>query len=326
MAKIDASYFGNPLWLAPMAGVTEPAFRTLCIEYGAGLTYTEMISAKALEYANDKTHDMALPAPAEQRIAIQLFGHEPEVMARQAKVLADEMADRIALIDVNMGCPVPKVHKKGEGAALMRAPHLAADIIAAMVKALEPYGIPVTAKFRSGWDEASLNAVEFARVLEQAGACALGVHGRTAQQLYRGKSDSGVIKAVASAVSVPVIGSGDVFSYGDAQAMMSDCGAAAVFVARGARGNPWVFTGHEPTASERLAAARRHLELYVRFHGQDHLSPMRAHLSFYMHGQPGAASLRRELGSAVLLEDYQRVLDAAASRCGACDEDTVEHA
>ena len=315
MAGIDAALFANPLWLAPMAGVTEPAFRTLCIEHGAGLTYTEMISAKALEYANDKTHDMALPAPAERKIAIQLFGHEPAVMARQAQLLAEEMADRIALVDVNMGCPVPKVCKKGEGSALMGTPKLAAQIVAEMVRALDPYGIPVTAKFRSGIDDGNLNAVEFARTLEQAGAAALGVHGRTAVQLYRGKSDKRVIKAVADAVSVPVIGSGDVFTHDDALFMMADYGAAAVFMARGARGNPWVFTGHEPSALERIAAARRHLELYIRFHGDAHLSPMRAQLAFYMHGQPGAASLRRELGVASSAEDFFALLDAAAERC-----------
>lgn len=314
MAQVNPSLFENPLWLAPMAGVTEPAFRTLCIEHGAGLTYTEMVSAKALEYANDKTHDMVVPAPAEDRIAIQLFGHEPDVMARQVAVLADEMADRIALVDVNMGCPVLKVHKKGEGAALMRTPQLAADIVKAMTAALEPYGIPVTAKFRSGWDEDTLNAVEFAKLLEQAGAAALGVHGRTAKQLYRGQADWSVIRSVADAVQVPVIGSGDVFSTADAHHMMSVCGAAAVFVARGARGNPWIFSGHEPTQLERLEAARRHLELYIRFHGDAHLSPMRAHLSFYVHGQPGAAELRRGLGAATTAAEFYSLLDEAEAR------------
>lgn len=320
MTRIDPSLFDNPLWLAPMAGVTEPAFRTLCIEHGAGLTYTEMVSAKALEYANDKTHDMVVPAPAEEKIAIQLFGHEPACMARQAAALADEMANRIALVDVNMGCPVLKVHKKGEGAALMRTPQLAADIISAMAAALEPYGIPVTAKFRSGWDDESLNAVEFAKLLEDAGAAALGVHGRTAKQLYRGTADWGVIRNVADAVEVPVIGSGDVFSVEDAHRMLTECGAAAVFVARGARGNPWIFSGHEPTQFERLKAARRHLELYIRFHGEGHLSPMRAHLSFYVHGQPGAAELRRGLGAATTAAEFYALLDEAEARSCAAGE------
>lgn len=314
MAHIDSSFFANPLWLAPMAGVTEPAFRTLCIEHGAGLTYTEMVSAKALEYANDKTHDMVLPAPAEDKIAIQLFGHEPDVMACQAAILADEMADRIALIDVNMGCPVLKVHKKGEGAALMRTPQLAAQIVSEMVGALDSYGIPVTAKFRSGWDEATLNAVEFAKLLEDAGAAALGVHGRTAKQLYRGQADWSVIKDVVDAVNVPVIGSGDVFSFEDAQSMMTECGASAVFVARGSRGNPWIFTGHEPTQLERLEAAKRHLDLYIQFHGSEHLSPMRAHLSFYVHGQPGAAELRRGFGAATTAAEFYELIDIACER------------
>lgn len=307
----------NPLFLAPMAGVTEQAFRTLCLEHGAGLTYTEMVSAKALEYGNGRTHVLVEPAPAERHIAVQLFGHEPDVMARQAALLAEELGERLALVDVNMGCPVPKVHKKGEGAALMRTPDLAARIVGEMVAALDPYGVPVTAKFRSGWNVQELNAVEFAQKLEAAGAAALGVHGRTATQLYRGKADWSVIAEVKQAVEVPVIGSGDVMAYADAQRMQDECGVDAVFVARGARGNPWLFGGHEPAPYERIGAARRHLELYVRFHGEERLNPLRAHLAFYVHGQPGAAVLRRRLGNAVTRAEFEAALDAAQAHCEA---------
>lgn len=315
MPQISQHYLDKPLWLAPMAGVTEKAFRTLCIEHGAALTYSEMISAKALEYANDRTRELAEPAPAERQLAVQLFGHEPEVMARQAAQLAEEMAPRIALIDVNMGCPVLKVNKKGEGAALMRTPQLAAQIIRQMSRALEPYGIPVTAKFRSGWDEGSLNAVDFALLLQEAGAAALGVHGRTAKQLYRGTADWGVVAQVAAAVEVPVIGSGDVHTPHDAQRMRQQTGAAAVFAARGARGNPWIFSGITPTPLQRVQAAQRHLELYLQFYGEEHLSPLRAQLAFYVHGQAGAADLRRALGSAVSVAEFSAVLERAAERC-----------
>ena len=315
MAQLPADLFENPVWLAPMAGVTDKAFRTLCIEHGAKVTFTEMISAKALEYANEKTRHLADPAPAEKRIAVQLFGHEPDVMARQAAVLAEEMGERLAFVDVNMGCPVQKVHKKGEGSALMKTPELAAEIISAMVATLEPYGICVTAKFRSGWNAESINAVEFAQRLESAGAAALGVHGRTAKQLYRGQADWGIIAAVKQAVSVPVIGSGDVYSHEDALRMQEQCGVDAVFAARGARGNPWIFTDQQPSSLQRIDAALRHLELYVEFYGEDYLSPLRAQLPFYVHGLPGAADVRRSLGSAHIRAEYEAVLNAARLRC-----------
>lgn len=315
MPALPDELFDNPIWLAPMAGVTEMAFRTLCLEHGAGLTYTEMVSAKALEYDSTRTHELTEPAPAEKKIAVQLFGHEPDVMARQAAALAQEMGERLAFIDVNMGCPVAKVHKKGEGAALMRDPALAAEIIAAMVAALEPYGVCVTAKFRSGWTREESTAVEFAKRLEAAGAAALGVHGRSATQMYKGKADWGIIAQVVNAADVPVIGSGDVMSHEDALAMMRECGTAAVFAARGARGNPWIFTGQVPTTRERIQAALRHLELYVQFHGSDHLQPLRAQLSYYLHGQAHATDVRRALSAAVTREDFQSLLEAALQRC-----------
>ena len=304
----------NPVVLAPMAGVTDKAFRTLCIEHGAQITCSEMISAKGLEYANERTHHLIEPAPAEEHFAVQLFGHEPDVMAAQAVAVAEELGERLAFIDVNMGCPVPKVHKKGEGSGLMRTPDLAAEIVAAMVKACGPLGVEITAKIRSGWDDASVNAVEVARCLEQAGAAAIGVHGRTAKQLYRGKADWGVIADVARAVSVPVIGSGDVMSAADAKRMLQETGAAAAFVARGAMGNPWIFNGHEPTSAERIQAARRHLQLYVQFYGERYLSPLRAQLARYVYGQPGATDIRRALGAAQALADYERILADALER------------
>lgn len=324
MIALDQELFANPVWLAPMAGVTDKAFRTLCLEHGAGLTYTEMVSAKALEYANDRTFELTEPAPAEERIAVQLFGHEPDVMARQAAVLASKMGPRLALIDVNMGCPVLKVVKKGEGSALMKTPELAAQIIRAMAAELDPLGVPVTAKFRAGWDSQSINAVDFALRLQDAGAAALGVHGRTSKQMYRGKADWGVVRAVADAVELPVIGSGDVYALADVDAALNEHGCSAVFAARGARGNPWIFEGKNPTQLQRVQAAQRHLQLYVQFYGTQHLSPLRAQLACYVHGQPGAADVRRELGAAVSLEDYERVLLDAVVRSSASCEEAVE--
>lgn len=317
MTPLDPELFKNPVWLAPMAGVTDKAFRTLCIEHGAGLTYTEMVSAKALEYANERTFVLTEPAPAEEHIAVQLFGHEPDVMARQAAALAGKMGPKLALIDVNMGCPVLKVVKKGEGSALMKTPELAAQIIRAMAAELDPLGVPVTAKFRAGWDSQSINAVDFALRLQDAGAAALGVHGRTSKQMYRGKADWAVVRSVTDAVELPVIGSGDVYGSADVDAALNEHGCAVVFAARGARGNPWIFQGQEPSQLQRVQAAQRHLELYVRFYGTEHLSPLRAQLACYVYGQPGAADVRRELGAAVSLADYQRALEDAAARCGA---------
>lgn len=288
--------------LGPMAGVTEAPFRGICKRMGASLTYTEMISAKGLHYNPDARVSKALLTfdPDETPCAVQLFGSEPDLMAEQAARIVAEYGPDVACIDINMGCPVSKVAGRGEGSGLMRTPGLAAEIVSAVTAAV---GVPVTAKFRKGWDDASVNAVEFARVLEAAGAAALCVHGRTRQQFYRGTADWDVIADVKSAVRVPVIGSGDVFSAADAKALLDRTGADAVMVARGAQGNPWIFREARalidrdevlapPSALERVEMAREHARALVAFSGEYAVTRMRKHVGWYITGMPGASRVR----------------------------------
>ena len=313
--------------LGPMAGITEAPFRGICKRMGAALTYTEMISAKGLHYNPDAAVSRALLTfdPAEVPCGVQLFGSEPDIMAEQAARIVAEYGGDVALIDINMGCPVTKVVAKGEGSALMRTPALAAEILSRMA-AVVP--VPVTAKFRTGWDESERNAVEFARALEAAGAAALCVHGRTRQQFYRGTADWSTIAEVKAAVSVPVIGSGDVFSAADAQAMIERTGVDAVMVARGAQGNPWIFRearalldrGEElsaPTPFERIDMAREHARSLVAFGGEHAVARMRKHVGWYIVGMPGASHVRERVNRVTssaeldeLLAEYREYLEA----------------
>lgn len=295
-----------------MAGVTDRAFRALCLRYGAGLTYSEMVSAKGLEYNDAKTFALIEPAAQERVLAVQLFGSDPDCMAAQAARVEERLGSRLALIDVNMGCPVRKVVRRGEGSALMKDPLRAERIVLAIAGAVS---VPVTAKFRSGWTNEEHTAVEFAKRLEQAGASLVSVHGRSARQMYRGQADWDVIAQVKDAVSIYVAGSGDVFSHDDAVRMQRECGVDAVHIARGARGNPWIFTGHNPSQRERLQAMREHYELFSSFAEPlkrasamgPYLSPLRAQLSWYVRGFPNAASIRRSLGQAVDSADFERI-------------------
>ena len=286
-----------------MAGITEAPFRGICKRLGAGLTYTEMISVKGLHYNRESEASRALLSFSADEIpcAVQISGTEPEMMAEQAVELLESRGEDIALIDINMGCPVTKVVKKGEGSALMREPALASAIVSAVVAACGE--VPVTAKIRKGWDAESLNAVEFARVLEAAGAAAIAVHGRTRAQFYRGTADWDVVAQVKQAVAVPVIGSGDVFSAGDVVAMLERTGVDAVMVARGAQGNPWIFRETRaliderielprPTWYERIDMAREHADALVAFGGERAFVRMRKHVSWYIAEMPGAALVR----------------------------------
>jgi len=312
--------------LGPMAGITEAPFRGICKRMGARLTYTEMVSAKGLHYNPDSAVSKALLTfdAGEVPCAVQIFGSEPEIMADQASRIVEERAGDVALVDINMGCPMTKVTAKGEGAALMRTPELAAEIVS---KVAEACSVPVTVKFRAGWDGTEVNAPEFARRMEAAGAAATAVHGRTREQFYRGRADWGVLAEVKRAVSVPVIGSGDVFSAADASAMLEQTGIDVVMVARGAQGNPWIFREaaaliergevvSPPTAFERIEMALRHAEALQVF-GGDHTFPrMRKHVGWYIVGMPGATHVRervnhigsyRELHD--LLTEYRRYLE-----------------
>jgi tRNA-dihydrouridine synthase B len=293
----------NNVLLAPMAGITEAPFRGICKRMGAGLTYTEMISVKGLHYNRESEASQALLSFSADEIpcAVQISGTEPEMMAEQAAELLESRGDDIALIDINMGCPVTKVVKKGEGSALMREPELAEAIVSAVVAACGD--VPVTAKIRKGWDAESENAVEFALALEAAGAAGITVHGRTRAQFYKGTADCDTIAQVKAAVTVPVIGSGDIFSAVDVVAMLERTGADAVMVARGAQGNPWIFREADalisdgvelpgPTPFERIDMAREHAEALVAFGGERAFVRMRKHVSWYIAEMPGAAFVR----------------------------------
>lgn len=304
------------LLLAPMAGVSDEAFRTLCREQGADLTYTEMVSAKGLSYANEKTRHLLHLAEGEDQVAVQLFGHEPDVMADQARWVEQEMGETLAYLDINMGCPARKIVSKGDGSALMKTPDLAAAIVRAVSAAVEH---PVTVKFRRGWAEGDETCVEFARRMEDAGAAAVAVHGRYALQLYRGRADWDAIARVKAAVSIPVVGNGDVRSGADAVALVERTGCDAVMIARAAEGNPWVFAQckaalagepepAKPSVEERIAMARRHARLLAEREGRN-IVRMRKHAMWYMTGLPGAAAARAKINACVSVEDFDRVFD-----------------
>ncbi len=306
----------HQLLLAPMAGVSDMAFRTLCREQGAELTYTEMVSAKGLSYANEKTRHLLDLADGEDMVAVQLFGHEPQTMASQAAWIEQEMGSSLAYIDINMGCPARKIVTKGDGSALMRTPDVAAQIVTAVRKAVEH---PVTVKFRRGWAAGQETAPEFARRMEAAGACAVAVHGRFAEQLYRGSSDWGTVARVKQAVSVPVVGNGDVKCGRDAAAIKRETGCDAVMIARAAEGNPWIFAQAQaalqglpepaaPTIEQRIALARRHARLLSQREGRN-IVRMRKHAMWYMTGLPGAAAARGKINACVSVEDFDAVFD-----------------
>ncbi|HJH74960.1 MAG TPA: tRNA dihydrouridine synthase DusB [Eggerthellaceae bacterium] len=316
------------LLLAPMAGVSDEAFRALCREQGADLAFTEMVSAKGLSYANEKTRHLLALAPGEDQVAVQLFGHEPDTMAAQAAWIEQEMGELLAYLDVNMGCPARKIVSKGDGSALMREPELAASIVRTIRAAVAH---PVTVKFRRGWAMGAETAPDFARRMEDAGACAVAVHGRFAEQLYRGSADWDVVARVKEAVDVPVIGNGDVRSGADAVALTARTGCDAVMIARGAEGNPWVFAQAKaalagvpeppaPDARERIAMARRHARLLARREGKN-IVRMRKHAMWYLAGLPGAAAARAKINACVSVEDFDRVFDELLAFLGGHEQE-----
>ncbi|MBQ7132040.1 MAG: tRNA dihydrouridine synthase DusB [Oscillospiraceae bacterium] len=283
--------------LAPMASVSDTAYRLLNKEFGASLVYSEMVSAKAVTYMDKKTFELCKILPQERPFALQLFGSEPQTVALAAKLCMQFSPD---IIDINMGCPVPKVAGNGCGSALMKNPHLAAKIICACKESVD---IPITAKIRAGWDDNSINAVEMAQALEAAGVDAIAVHGRTKTQMYSGKSDINIIKSVKQAVSVPVIGNGDVKCAQDCIDMYSKTGCDLVMVARGSYGNPWIFRSidfiadgkdfSEPTLEERLETMLYHFSKIIEFKGEAKgMHEARKHAAWYITGEAGAAKFR----------------------------------
>lgn len=302
--------------LAPMAGVTDLPFRLLVKEMGASLVYSEMVSNKGLLYSNCHTLDLLRIDERERPVAVQIFGSEPAGMAAAARLVAQGGAD---MIDINMGCPTPKIVRNGEGSALMRQPELAYDIMAAVVAAVP---VPVTVKIRKGWDEMSVNAVAIAKLAERAGVAAVAVHGRTREQFYTGRADWDIIRQVKQAVSIPVIGNGDVKSPADARELLDATGCDGVMIGRAAQGNPWLFrrVGHylatgellsPPSLDERLGLVARHLTMLIEHKGEyTAIREMRRHAAWYTKGLPRAAELRLRLNAAESREDFASILAA----------------
>ena len=289
----------RPLLMAPMAGVSDAAYRMIMRAGGAALAYSEMVSVAGLHYANQKTWDLVLPQDPEPDIAVQLFGSEPEQFREAVVAVSERLGDKLALIDINMACPVPKVTKGGAGSALLDDSERAAKIVGACVAESK---VPVTVKIRRGRSMGEEVAPEFARVMEDAGAEAVAVHGRYAQQLYYGEADWSAIERVVEAVNIPVIGSGDVMCYEAAKEMIRQTGCVAVMVARGSDGNPWVFCGATPTASQRIAAFVCHVRLLEATHA--HMARARSLAGWYFKGMPHAAVWRNRAMSCSTTQDY----------------------
>ena len=313
--RIGNTVLENNVILAPMAGVTDLPFRVLCREQGAGCVVTEMVSAKAVLYNNKNTRELLQIDPAERPAAVQLFGSEPDIMAEIAARLEEGPYD---YIDVNMGCPVPKIVNNGEGSALMKNPERAKEVLTAMVKAVKK---PVTVKFRKGFNDLSVNAVEFAKMAESCGVAAVAVHGRTREQYYSGKADWDIIRQVKEAVRIPVIGNGDIFTPEDAGRMLKETGCDGIMVARGAKGNPWLFgrinhyldTGEVlpgPSMAEIKAMILRHGRMLVQFKGEGvAMREMRGHMAWYTKGMPHSAALRNEINQVETFEGFVELLD-----------------
>ena len=307
----------NNIFLAPMAGITDVTFRKICKSYGVGVTYSEMVSAKGLYYNDKKTASLMQTDETEDIVSIQIFGSDPKIMAEIAPRV-EEMG--VSFIDINMGCPTPKIVNNGDGSALMKNPQLAGEIVYNVSKAVS---VPVTVKIRKGWQDDS--AVEMAKVLEEGGAAAITVHGRTKEQFYSGKADWDTIKNVKNAVKIPVIGNGDIWMAEDAKAMMDYTGCDGVMVGRGSEGNPFIFrqikelfeqgeVTYFPSNNERIETAIKHTRMLVENKGELRgIKEARKHISWYIKGMKDSSQVRTEVFKTTTLAEIERLLNAMLS-------------
>ena len=305
MVKIGNIEINGLLTLAPMAGVSDFAFRSVCFEQGAAMTTTEMISSKALVYGDEKTKELMYIPPEDRPTAVQIFGHEPETMAEAAKIAIDICGADI--LDINMGCPVGKIVKSGDGCALMKDIELSSKIISSVCSAVS---VPVTVKFRKGYDGGNVNAVEFAKMAEQSGASAVAVHGRTCSQMYSGRADWDIIRDVKKNVSIPVIANGDCFSYEDAMHILSYTGADLAMIGRGSFGNPWIFNENgEPSLDVKMDTAMRQIEMLASRRGERSAClEARHHVPWYLHKVPHASYYRNLLVHVETLSELEKIV------------------
>ncbi|MEG2202620.1 MAG: tRNA dihydrouridine synthase DusB [Christensenellaceae bacterium] len=305
------------IFLAPLAGITDSAMREVCIDCGAQMTYTEMISAKGIAYKNARTHELLVLSDKEAKVGVQIFGNDPDIMADTAKNVQDMLQERLYCIDINMGCPAPKIVNNGEGSALMKNLPLASKIIASVKKSID---VPLSVKFRKGFDETSINGVEFGCMAQDSGADIVTIHGRTRKQYYSGKADMEIIRQIKQAVHIKVIGNGDIFTPQDAKKMFEYTGCDGVMVARGAIGNPFIFTQIAeylktgeiktyPTQEDRIKMCLRQAQLTVKNKGeQQAIKQMRTHASHYIKGMKDAAKIRTKVVLANTYDELEEIL------------------